>query len=269
MRSQVMRKFWWTMLVMGLSGPALLAQQPAAGTGGAIQSPALNPTGSRLDAILMSWEQAMKPIQTASTQCTHTVVDKVLKDKQVFEGTAQFMKPNLAVLDLKMKDRPQDVEHVVCTGTFVYQFVPSSQVIKVYAMKTGQSNQDNFLPFLQGMKAQDAKARYGLKLLKVDNNYVYIEIMPRLLEDKADFRVARLVLWNGSFLPRELRFVDVNGNENIWDIPKIQANDAQVTRNTFTAPKLPEKWKWEKVPMMQNAPAPRNDLPPRVIRPNQ
>ena len=87
-------------------------------------------------------------------------------------------------------------------------------------------------------------------------------------EDKADFSKARLVLSNGSYLPRELRFVDVNGNENVWDIPKIQPNDPLVGRNTFTAPKLPTGWKWEKVPMMQNPP-PRNDLPPRVIRPNQ
>src|SRR5262245_44709826 len=129
-----MRKLWWSFLLIGLNGPALLAQQPGAGGGAAIQSPALDPTGGRLDAILMSWEQAMKPIQTASAQCTHTVVDKVLKDKEVFEGTAQFMKPNLAVLDLQMKGRPQDVEHVISTGTFVYQFVPSSQVIKVYEM---------------------------------------------------------------------------------------------------------------------------------------
>ncbi len=255
-----MRKWWWTLVVMGLSSPAILAQQPAPPPGA--------PVSGRLDTILMSWEQAMSAIKSASAQCTHTVVDKVLKDKQVFEGTAQFMKPNLAVLDLSMKGRPQDVEHVICTGTFVYHFVPSLQVIRVYEMKTGQSSQDNFLPFLQGMKAQDAKARYDLTLIKEDKFYIYIRILPRLPEDKADFQEARLVLWNGSYLPCQLSFKDANSNVNIWDIPKIQANDPLVGRNTFTAPKLPDKWKWEKVPVMQNAP-PRNDLPPRVIRPNQ
>jgi len=263
-----MRKLWWTLMLVWLSGPALLAQQPAAGNGGVIQSLALNPTGSRLDAILMSWEQAMKPIQTASTQCTHTVVDKVLKDKEVFEGTAQFMKPNLAILDLKMKDRPQNVEHVICTGTFVYQFVPASEVVKVYEMKTGQVNQDNFLPFLQGMKAQDAKARYDLRLVNEDKWWIYLDILPRLPEDKADFRKARLVLSSQTFLPRELRFWDVNGNENIWDIPKIQAN-VPLKRTDFSAPKLPTGWKWEKVPLMQNPTPPRGDVPPRVFRPNQ
>jgi len=260
-----MRKWWLTLVVVGLCDPSVLAQ-PAGG--GAAPGATLNP-GNRLDAILMSWEQAMSTVHSASAQCTHTKIDKVLKDREVFEGTAQFMKPNLAILDLKMKDRPQDVEHVISTGTFVYQFMPATQVIKVYEMKTGQSNQDNFLPFLQGMRAQDAKARYDLTLIKEDKLYIYVRILPRLREDKADFKEARLVLWSQSYLPRELRFIEsVNGNENIWDIPKIQPNNPQVTRNTFTAPKLPTGWKWEKVPLMQNAPA-RNDLPPRVIRPNQ
>jgi TIGR03009 family protein len=258
-----MRKWWLTLVVLGLCGPSVVAQ-PAGG--GAAPGATLNP-GNRLDAILMSWQQAMSTVQNASAQCTHTKIDKVLKDKEVFEGIAQFMKPNLAIIDLNMKDRPQDVEHVISTGTFVYQFVPATQVIKVYEMKTGQSSQD-FLPFLQGMKAQDAKARYDLALIKEDKYWIYIQILPRLPEDKADFKQARLVLSNQTYLPRELRFIEANGNENIWDIPKIQPNNPQVTRNTFTAPKLPTGWKWEKVPLMQNAPA-RNDLPPRVIRPNQ
>jgi TIGR03009 family protein len=266
-----MRKLWWTLVVMALSSPIVLAQQGGAPAQGANapRSDVLNPTAGRLDSILASWEASMSSVRSASAQVTHTLVNKVLKDQEVFEGTAQFMKPNLAILDLKMKGRPQDVEHVVCTGTFAYQFNPGTQVIKVYELKTGLSGQDNFLPFLQGMKAQDVKARYDLTLIKEDKNYTYLKILPRLPEDKADFREARLVLWSQNYLPRELRFLDVNGNENIWDIPKIQANDPQVTRNTFTAPKLPTGWKWEKQQVMQNTAPPRTDIPPRVIRPNQ
>lgn len=266
-----MRKWWWTLVMIGVSSPALMAQQPAAPPGGPTQSfppVALNPATNRLDAILLSWEQAMKPIQAASAQCTHTVVDKVLKDTEVYEGTAHFMKPDLAILDLKMKGRPQDVEHIICTGAFVYQFVPANQIIKVFDLKAGQSNQDNFIPLLQGMKAQDAKARYDLTLVKEDKLYIYIKIVPRLPEDKADFREARLVLWSQTLLPRELRFVAPNGNENIWDIPKIEANPRTLNRTVFTAPKLPAGWKWEKAPVLQN-PAPRSDVPPRVFRPNQ
>jgi len=273
-----MRKWWWALVAMGVSSTGILAQQertsgvaPAQGAGrpSAPRSEVLNPTSNRLDAILMSWEQRMASIQSASAQCTHTMVDKVLKDQQVYEGTAQFMKPNLAVLDLKMKGRPQDVEHVICTGTFAYQFNPANKVIKVYEMKTGVSGQDSFLPFLQGMKAQDAKARYILTLKKEDQNWTYIHISPRLPEDKADFKEARLVLWSKNYLPRQLWFKDVNDNENIWDIANIQPNDQLVSRNTFTAPKLPTGWKWEKVPAMQNPPAPRTDVQPRIFRPNQ
>src|SRR5260370_40923435 len=104
-----MRTWLWTLVVMGLSRSVIfaqLAEQPA--------TPGSPPNSGRLDTILMSWEQAMSSIKSASAQCTHTVVDKVLKDKLVFEGTAQFMKPNMAVLDLKMKSPPQDIEHGGC-----------------------------------------------------------------------------------------------------------------------------------------------------------
>jgi TIGR03009 family protein len=262
-----MRKYWWSLLFAALSTATLVAQQPGVAPAQPGQAAALNPAANRLDAILLSWERAMQPIQTASAQCTHTVVDKVLKDKEVFEGTAHFMKPNMAILDLKMKDRPQDVEHIICTGTFVYQFVPAAEVIKIYELKTGQANQDSFLPFLQGMKAQDAKNRYDLTLVKEDKWWIYLDIQPRSPEDKADFSRARLVLSSQTFLPRELRFWDPNGNENVWDIQKIQAN-VPLTRTDFGQPKLPTGWKWQKVPLAQNPP-PRNDVPPRVFRPKQ
>jgi len=89
-----MRKMWWPLMMMWLGAAGVFAQQRASQGGGQVpSSPASNLANGQLDTILMSWEQAMRPIQSASAQCIHTVIDKVLKDKQVFEGTAQFMKP--------------------------------------------------------------------------------------------------------------------------------------------------------------------------------
>jgi len=144
--------------------------------------------------------------------------------------------------------------------------VPANQIIKVFDLKTGQSNQDNFLPFLQGMKAQDAKARLRLTLVKEDKLYTYIKIVPRLLEDKADFREARLVLWSQTLLPREAALRRANGNENIWDIPKIRTQPAPAQSHRFHGPQAAGGWKWEKAPVLQT-PMPRNDVPPRVFRP--
>jgi len=86
------------------------------------------------------------------------------------------------------------------------QIGPANQIIKVFDLKTGQSNQDNFLPFLQGMKAQ-AQARYELTLVKEDKLYTYIKIVPRLLEDKSGFSRGPPGPLEPTLLPRELRFV--------------------------------------------------------------
>ena len=39
---------------------------------------------------------------------------------------------------------------------------------------------DNFLSFLFGMRAAEAKRRYDLKLEREDQHYYYIMVLPRL-----------------------------------------------------------------------------------------
>jgi TIGR03009 family protein len=271
-----MRRFWIIVVVALLAARGLHAQQAGNPPAGVIPirpaqaAPVLDPAHSRLDAVLIEWEEHMKRVDTLSAQCTHTVVDKVLKDVQIFEGTAQYMKPDLAMVDLKLKGKPEIIEKFTCTGRFVYQYRPESKVIRVYelpAPKPGQVADDNFLSFLFGMKAEEAKRRYDLALIKEDKWWIYVKILPRSPIDKADFQEARLVLSNQTFLPRELRFKDVNGDENTWDIPKVQSG-VRLNRTDFTAPKLPPGWKMERVPPPQNT-APRTDVPPRIIRPKQ
>jgi hypothetical protein len=171
---------------------------------------------------------------------------------------------NLGLLDLKKEGKPESAEKVICTGTFLYQFVPAQKEIRAYEIpkpKPGQVADDNFMGFLFGMKAEEAKRRYVLKLHKEDKYYIYLDITPRFAVDKADFQRARLVLDNKTFLPRQLWFEHANGNEVTWDIPKIQAG-ISLDRRTFDAPKPPAGWKLVTVP---KTPEPAK---PRVVRPD-
>jgi TIGR03009 family protein len=189
---------------------------------------------------------------------------------EVFAGKALYMKPNLAVLEMQNKANPQKYEKFLCTGTFLYQWVPSSKVINVYELpkpQPGQQAQNDFLSFFFGMKAEEAKQRYDLKLIKEDQWYVYIEVLPKLAADKADFAKARLVLNQNTFLPRQVWFEQVNGNEVMWDLPKAQ-RDLPVDRNEFMAPgKLPPDWNMVKVPRAE--PPAGSNLKPSVIRQNE
>ncbi len=117
------------------------------------------------------------------------------------------------------------------------------------------------MSFMFGMKAEEAKKRYVLKLALEDKWYIYVDVLPRFASDKAEFARARLVLDKNTFLPRRLWFEHANGNEITWDIPRVQAG-VSIDRRVFDAPKVPKDWKL--VPVSADT-----NTPPRVVRPKK
>jgi TIGR03009 family protein len=261
-----MRYFGLTLVAIVLMALAGTAQQPPAGT-------TLDPAHNRLDALLVRWEKEMTGIQTIVAQCTRTAVDKTFGKADIYEGTAKYMKPNMAMLEMQKKGKPQIFEKYICTGTYLYEYVPAEKVIRVHELpppKPGQVADDNFLSFLFGMRAVEAKRRYDLKLVKGppdDQWYYYVEILPRFPADQADFAKARLVLNAQSFLPRELWFQQPNGDEVKWDIPKVDAG-VNIPRTDFTSPNTPQGWTMVRAPKTTDL-KPGNTIPPRVVRPKQ
>jgi TIGR03009 family protein len=254
------------LAVVWMGAPALAQQgvQPSAqgGQPPAVQAANLDPAHNRLDALLLQWEQKMQAVKSLAAQCTLTKEDKTFKSTDVFEGTAQYLKPNLASLYLIKKNKPDVFERYICTGTYLYEFVPQSKIVRVHELpppKNGQVADDNLLSFLFGMKAEEAKRRYELSLAKEDQYWIYINVLPRFQPDQVDFNRAQLVLSATTFMPRRLWFEQPNGNEVTWEIPQIQPN-ASVNRSDFTAPRLDPGWKLEQVPR-------RQDMTPRVVRP--
>jgi TIGR03009 family protein len=255
-----MRKYGLAMVLLCMGGAPSIGQQPAELPG--------PPNSNQLDALLRRWEQQMTSVQTIVAQCRRTSVDKTFQGTEVFEGTAKYMKPNLAMLEMQKQGNAQIFEKYICTGTFLYEYVPQGKVIRVHELPTpkpGQVADDNFLSFLFGMRAEEAKRRYDLKLVSADQWYFYILILPRFPADKADFHQARLVLNKQTFLPRELWFEQPNGNEVKWDIPRIESG-AALNRTDFTAPAIPAGWNIFRVPRTNDA---QRDVPPRIVRPNR
>jgi TIGR03009 family protein len=257
-----MRYFGLALVTIILLTAAGTTQQPSATT--------LDPAHNRLDALLLRWEKEMMNIQTIVVQCTRTAVDKTFQTADVYEGTAKYMKPNMAMLEMQKKGKPQIFEKYICTGTYLYEYVPTEKVIRVHELpppKPGQVADENFLAFLFGMRAEEAKRRYELRLVKGppdDQWYYYIEILPRFPADKADFAKARLVLNAQSFLPRELWFEQPNGNEVKWDLPKVDAG-VNIARTDFTSPATPQGWTMVRAPKTTDIKP--GAIPPRVVRP--
>jgi TIGR03009 family protein len=230
---------------------------------------------AKLDEYLLKWEQAMKNITTLSAVLARQDKDKSFGTSTKFTGSAQYMKVgtgatalNLAALEMKADGKTDFAEKFVCTGRYLYQFLPAQKEIRAYELpkpKPGQVADDSFLGFLFGMKADEAKRRYSLNLAKEDKWYVYVDIIPRSAADKADFARARLVLNKGTFLPRQLWFEHTNKNEITWDIPRLQTG-VTLDRRIFDTPRVPPDWKFQTV--TRTTPPAEGTTRPRVIRSN-
>jgi TIGR03009 family protein len=249
------------LLVTTLSARA--QQAPAA-------PPAAPPAEDKaLDGHLQKWEAAMKDITALGAQLNRIDKDRTFDTVTKLSGAAYYMKAgsgptalNLALLEMSLDGKKEMKEKFICTGTYLYQYMPEQKEIRVYELpkpKPGQVAEDNLLSLLFGMKADDAKQRYNLKLAKEDQHYIYVDIAPRHAADKADFQRARLVLNKTNYLPRQLWFEHANGNEVMWDIPNVRT-DIKLERRYFDAPKAPDGWKL--VPVSREA-----QTQPRTVRP--
>ncbi len=248
-----------------LSLPALLF---AAGVALTQQPSNPAPVDPRLEAVLINWEKAMTNVQSLTAEVHRTKLDKVYQTTEVFDGSASYLRgaagqTSRASLELFKKNQPQVFEKFLCTGNFLYEWAPSNKMIRRHELpqpKPGQVADDNFLSFLSGMKAEDAKARYQITYIPPpadDKWYQYLRIQSKLPSDKADFTEARLTLWGNNYLPRQLWFLEPQGNEVTWDFPRV-TSPANLTPAHFGTPQLPAGWQFVTVP--------RQNPPPRVLR---
>lgn len=238
---------------LGLSGLVFLCL-PMAGFGQAPAPLPVNPGSgpAPLDGYLQRWEQEMQKVQTLVAQLRLVEKDKTFQTASTSLGVAKYMKAgsgnqvlNLALLELRKETRNQPDRKFICTGAYLYEMNFDQKVIRAFELpkpKPGQVADDNFLSFLFGMKARDAKARYDLKLAKEDQWYAYVEIVPRTPQDRADFQKARVVLNRTNFLPRQLWFEKSNGDEVTWDLPRLEPG-TPVDRREFDPPGLPQGWR--------------------------
>lgn len=243
MRRVVLTSFF---SILGLTIAAgLFAQAPPPPTPG---------TPNKVDEILFQWEKTMSGVSSLIVYCNRTTLDKTYGTTDVFEGTAKFLKSSIpgqtsrASLEMFKKGRPEVFEKYVFSGNFLYEFSPGTKTIRAHDLppsKNGQISDDNFLSFVTGMKAVDARMRYQITLVGQDQHYHYLVIQPRQDADKADFTEARLVLMRHNHMPRQLWFRQPNSNEITWDFPKVES-PADLRPEQFAQPAVPPGWKMER-----------------------
>jgi TIGR03009 family protein len=255
--------FALTTMAVGQQSPPQLPQGPA-NAPPAVQYVRPDP---ELDAYLLRWEQQMRNFKTLALTLFRVDEDKVLKSVTRYNGIAYFMKDgagpsarNMILLQTSPEGSKELADKFVCTGTYLYYFDRGAKEVQARELPRstpGAMPDDNFLGMF-GLRAEEAKRRYILKLEKTDANYIYINIHPRFARDKEDFEVAQIVLSKDNFVPRRLWYQQPNKTVVNWDIVKAQL-DGTMNQRWFDQPETPPGWKFRKI-------QPEADAPPKIIR---
>jgi TIGR03009 family protein len=279
-------------------GPTLAALLLAVSTLPAQTNPAPPPPKTdrvplpdpQLDAMLKAWERKMTSIERLSVGCSLVEKDGLRGKEQVFKGSAKFLKPNMAILDLANDERPkEDKLFYVSNGNKLYEYQYKNKVVRVHELpKGGGISDDTFLAFLFGMKAEDARKRYTLRAEeKPDAKYhVYLTVLPKTPADKQEFTVAQLVFYHPdigtvqrqyadwALLPARLWFKSPNGDEATWTFSEPNLNP-KLEKSNFVPSSPPKDWRVENADAtpaadrkrpQSNYTIPNPDVPPTKVR---
>ncbi len=132
-------------------------------------------------------------------------------------------------------------ERWVCTGKEVIRIDDQEKTyekVPIPPESQGQNIIDGPLPFLFGMKADQAKRRYKMKLLKQTDTDIRIEVIPLRGTDTNNWSKAVVIIDAKKFVPNAVQLFDPTGSETVHVFKDVEIN--------------PTKWIWQQDPFKPN-----------------
>ncbi len=196
----------------------------------------VEPVSPELQNVLERWEKESAKIQWLSgdherIHYDHTFfVESRSAGRFVYEapdkGRYEFEGVKIGKDEVSKKQGPDKkpykiqsglAERWICTGKEVIKINDVDKtydVVEIPEDQRGEKIMEGPLPFLFGMKAEQAKRRYHLELLdKPDDPRIWIYVVPRLEQDRRNYREATIILDGKSFHPIAVRMIDPRGAE--------------------------------------------------------
>jgi TIGR03009 family protein len=240
------RPLWLCALGCGFAAAAWqmsLAQAPAPGVAKAKQD---RPKGDplrietlppALEDLLKEWEQSSSKVDTLTGTHKCYKFNSVFQTEVRTEGGFYFKAPDKGRFDMKgvkvkagdqsiRKDpktlKPYEIqsgneERWICTGGVVLQIndkMKEVEVIPIPPELQGTNIVRSPLPFLFGLKAEDAKKRFEFKLIKNTDELATLEVTPRTNQEA--FLKAHVRLDKQLFVPNAVILYDVSGSIETW-----------------------------------------------------
>lgn len=167
-------------------------------------------------------------------------------------------------------------EHWVCDGQSVFEFDSINRQLKQRPLPPnmqGKQIVEGPLPFLFGAKQAKIRQRFWIRVLQpppeVKNEH-WLEAIPKLQRDAANFRSLRIVIDAEDFLPKGMALIHRNAGKTTFQFEQRETNWVQLPkhltlwRREFFVPKTPPGWEKVIVPgAQQRVPRAAQQLPPQ------
>jgi TIGR03009 family protein len=191
--------------------------------------PKLSP---ELEQILADWESHSSQIKKLTGSFERHKYDHTFKVEFSAQGKFAYEAPDRGAYEFegvkvaegalsRMKDEDENPyslksdqpEHWVCTGEAVLLINHKDKnftKVEIPPEHRGENIIDGPLPFLFGMKAEQAKRRYVFELLPPKKSYpdaIRLGVTPRLDKDSSNWCEAQVIINRETFLPIAVRLV--------------------------------------------------------------
>lgn len=226
------------------AGNAQPAGQPRP-NGEALRVETLDP---KLEQILKDWERESAKIKVLQGEHKRSEFNKVFGVEKQSKGMFYFEAPDKGRIDMQgievkpgaksttvdpVTKKPYELscgadEGWICTGNEVLVLTPSEKQFEAFPIPPNMQGANIIqspLPFLFGMKADDAKRRFQLTLRGQNDTSYVIDAVPRLQMDAQNYSHAMIALDKVTFIPRGVQLIDPAGTKMTkYTFSNIQVN---------------------------------------------
>ena len=209
-----------------------------------------------LEDILRRWELESSKIKSLHGTHQRTVYNLVFHEQKIADGKFFVEMPDRGRIDL-VGINPKTVkpakrtgkdgkefqftvladraEKWICTGKEVVVVNDEAKTFEVMPLPKeaqGKNIVNTPLPFLFGMKAEDAKQRFRMEVRENTENRVVLVVRPRLDSDRQNYTEAWIILDKTNYLPMAVKMFDPSGNmETVYTFASVKVNDNGILSN--------------------------------------
>ncbi|MBS0267206.1 MAG: hypothetical protein JSS02_35100, partial [Planctomycetes bacterium] len=224
---------------------------PSRGKGEKPQRPApqelrIEPVPPELEEVLQEWESKTAQFKKLVGEFTVFKYDLTFETEKRGQGKFAYEAPDKGNYErtglelekgLKSKKKNKDgepftlqsltPERWVCNGKEIVQINEIEKTFWRLAIPPeaqGQNIIEGPLPFLFGMKAQQAKMRYRMKLVERTADEITLQVIPLRKSDASNWEKAVVMIDAKRFVPKAVKLFDPTNNETVHLFRNVEIN---------------------------------------------